>query len=417
MRIKELAKIANEYFIFYSVNKILAAISSILLVRYLSVNEYGFFSFILLVFGFIVTFSDLGIAESLAFFRYRAIQKNSKWHNYFYAIIKLRNKLFLISFILSITYIFLNLKKLEDDFTIIIINILLMGAGAWFLTYSNLMSYSFKLQKKFRNSYLIEFSNEFVKILIVLGLIFFGFITFVPAIFSIFMGSFISALLSFYFYKKLDNPNKNFHFIRKSSYVILKQNLPVLPGIIHFALQGPLLAWLALSYGSIRNVAEISALGRIGILFTALSGFIGSVFIPSLIQVKEKTLLRRIFLKGAFITFMLGVLMTIITFIMKDKILAIIGSNYSSLTSELLVVVITAIFWVWNGYLYSFNRAKGWVKNQHYSLILLIIAQLGMIKIFDLSITINLLIFSAITAFILIIFQIFIAWKGFLTER
>src|SRR5262245_18549070 len=59
---------------------------------------------------------------------------------------------------------------------------------------------------------------------------------------------------------------------------VLRYMLPTLPAAAYFAVQGPLVVWLSATFGGARNIAEVGALGRLGLVVGLFSGLTGTVF-------------------------------------------------------------------------------------------------------------------------------------------
>ena len=166
-RVGPLIRLATEYSAAHVAARGLAAISGLLLVRLLPVNEYGFYTLLLTAFGFICTFSDLGATETLSFFRRRAMLKGKSWRRYIDAVMRFRRMMFMFGFTASAAYILFTARHIEQATSNAVMGIVLMGLAAWFSIRSGIISYVLKLEQRFRPAYALELSNEVVKLLAV----------------------------------------------------------------------------------------------------------------------------------------------------------------------------------------------------------------------------------------------------------
>jgi O-antigen/teichoic acid export membrane protein len=415
-RASPLFRLATEYTAAHIAARLLAAISGIMLVRLLPVSEYGFYSLVLAAFSFICTFSDLGATETLSFFRWRAGKKNKPWIPYFHTVLRFRRTVFAFSFVASAAYIIYTGQHIGEDMQTIFAGIVLMGLAAWFAIHSGIISYVLKLEQYFRQAYAVELSNEATKLLAV-GLIWaFRLATAIAGMVSITVGAILAAILATRLlgqrFAKIGKPKQR--QIYQSRRLLLGQIMPILPGTMHFALQGLLITWLAAYYGSVVNVAEVGALGRIGVLIGVISGFTGTVFIPRLIAISDDALFIKRYLQWWVVMLVIGGIMMMFVWVYPEALLFLLGNSYSGLHMELIVVAATAVVWTWNGYVYGVNRARGWVKRQEYILFVLIAGQIGMFTYLEFSSTLDVLFFGMGTSLIWVTYQLGLNIAGFI---
>src|SRR5262249_17588718 len=132
---------------------------------------------------------------------------------------------------------------------------------------------------------------------------------------------------------------------------ILRYLLPTLPAALYFTVQGPLLVWLAATFGSVRTIAEVGAVGRLGLAGGLFSGLIGTVFVPRLARLTDdRTYLVRFLQFGAVLA-AVAAAMTVAAALVPDLFLFLLGPHYSGLRSELVLVVAGAGFSLLDGYL------------------------------------------------------------------
>lgn len=398
--------------------RLLAAISGLMLVRLLPINEYGFYTLLLAAFTFICTFSDLGATETLSFFRWRARKKNMPWMHYFHAVLRFRRTVFAFGFISSAVYVSLMGSHISEGALAIMAGLVLIGLSAWVSIHSGIISYVLKLEQRFRQAYAVELSNELAKLLTV-GLIWgLGFATALASMASISIGALVAVALAINLLGKAGvmpaqpSPQQ----IRRRNRSLLGQVVPTLPGAIHFAVQGLFATWLAAYYGSVVNVAEVGALGRLGVLISVIAGFTGTVFVPRLIAITDESLfLHRYLLWWVVITAFGGsILLTVWVF--PGVLLALLGDTYSGLHEELVVVSATAIVATWGSFAYAINRARGWVRLQPYSVPFIVAGQSVLFVLLDFSSTLGVLVFALGSFLIGFMYQLMINVFGFSSE-
>lgn len=414
-----LFRLASEYTAAQMAARSLAAISGLMLVRLLPVSEYGFYTLLLSVFTFICTFSDLGATESLSFFRRRASIKNKPWRHYFHAAIRFRRTIFLIGFIAGTVYILYTAKRIDQGVLSIFTGVFLMGLAAWFAIQSSIISYVLKLEQHFRKAYLLDIGNESVKLVSVFLIWILGAATALAGILSITAGALVTALLAWQIsqLKGSESLRSSSGRMRRSTLALLKQVVPTFPGSLHFALQGVLVAWLAVYYGSIGNLAEVGALGRIGVIVSIIAGFTSTVFVPRLIAITDESIFLKRYLMWCAVIGFTGVAILFAVWIFPEGLLFLLGQSYSGLHKELFITAATAVVGTWGGFAFNINRARGWVRYQSYSVPFIVVGQVVLFSLLDFSDTVGVLIFGLGTFFIGFIYQLLINFLGFSGNR
>lgn len=395
-RAAPLLKLAREYTAAHILARLMAAISGLILVRLLPVNEYGLYTLALTAFTFICTFSDLGATETLSFFRWRALKRNKPWVQYFHAVVRFRKTIFLFGFVAASLYVIASGRRVGTDWFPLLAGVLLMGLGAWFAIQSGINTYVLKLEQRFRAAYAVDISTEGVKLLGA-GLIWLlGLTTAIAGMVSIAVGALVAALLS---YKLLDQTGRaHIQTTRrradKNRRLLLSQILPTLPGSIHFALQGVLVAGLAAYFGTIENVAEVGALGRLGVLIGIIAGFTGSVFVPRLLAITDEKVFLRRYLQWWLTIIAFGLILLAAVAVFPNEVLWLLGGNYSGLYQELLISAATAVVASWLSYSFAINRARGWMRFQQYSVPYIVVGQIVLLMLLDMSSTSGVLWFA-----------------------
>lgn len=418
-RVAPLLRLASEYTAAHIAARLLAAISGLLLVRLLPVSEYGFYTLVLAAFTFICTFSDLGATETLSFFRWRGGKRNKTWMPYFHAVLRFRRTVFVLGFVCGAAYVLYTGRHVGEDMPTVFAGILLMGISAWFAIQAGIVSYVFKLEQRYRQAYAVELSNESAKLAIVLIIWAFGMATALAGLVSISLGALLAALLanSLLAGKGDMGAHTSKQQARRTNRVLLKQIAPTLPGSIYFSLQGVLVTLIAAYYGTVANVAEVGALGRLGALIGVLAGFTGTVFVPRLLAISDEKLFFRRYLLWWLVIFTIACLIMLAVWLFPSELLFLLGESYSGLHRELLVLAATAIVGMWGGFAWNISRARGWVKYHSCSVALTVICQIGMFFFLDFSTTLGVLLFGLGTLTVGFLYQLATNIAGFISLR
>ena len=143
---------------------------------------------------------------------------------------------------------------------------------------------------------------------------------------------------------------------------------PLAPIIVYTVFQGQLAILLLSFYANIRSIAEISALARIGQIFTVFmllnSFLIHPVFARSISRSDYITKLAWVMLWLAT----LSIVVLTSAFVVPEWWLVIVGDNYSDLTMELPIALATSLVTLVGATLYVIVIARGSTKWQSISI-------------------------------------------------
>lgn len=137
-----------------------------------------------------------------------------------------------------------------------------------------------------------------------------------------------------------------------------------LPGSTYYALLGQVTVWLLSIFGDSNSIAQLGALGRLAMVTSVASAVTVTLLVPRFARLpNERPLLLRRFLLmgiGMLAACLLGVGFAAL---FPAQILWILGSNYSDLQMELILVALTAAITLLGGLCVSLSFARGIVPN------------------------------------------------------
>jgi O-antigen/teichoic acid export membrane protein len=198
---------------------------------------------------------------------------------------------------------------------------------------------------------------------------------------------------------------------------VLRYLLPTLPSALYFALQGPLVVWLAASFGGTRQIAEVGALGRLGLVVSLFTGLVGIVFLPRLARISDDALYRRRYVQFGLALLAFSALLVLAAAAVPDALLAVIGAHYRGLRTELLVVMTTAGLGLVSSFAVGVNLARSWTRYQALAALLMAGSQLAFVLILNLESTWGVLVFGMLSAIVGLLLQLAIGLGGFVSPR
>jgi O-antigen/teichoic acid export membrane protein len=176
------------------------------------------------------------------------------------------------------------------------------------------------------------------------------------------------------------------------------------PNSIYYCIQSQLTIWLIGIFGSTTAVADVGALGRIGILFLMIASVMGNVVFPRFARVQDATILWKRYwqILGGFCV--IAGVMLVFTATFPQVLLWVLGPKYAHLEQELFLMILSSVLLSIMGVMWQLNVTRGWIISPWVLIPTAIATQVILIALLDLSKIRDVLllnIFATIPAFFL----------------
>jgi O-antigen/teichoic acid export membrane protein len=157
------------------------------------------------------------------------------------------------------------------------------------------------------------------------------------------------------------------------------------PNAVFYCLQGQLTVWLISVFGTTKNIAEVGALGRLGMVFSVISSVMASIVLPSFARCQEPSELRRRYFQviGGFCLMGLGLVSGAALF--PDQLLWILGNKYSNLRSELVLMMALSASSALIAAMWSMNASRAWIKFSWLNIPLTAVIQIVLLRTLPIS--------------------------------
>jgi O-antigen/teichoic acid export membrane protein len=174
-------------------------------------------------------------------------------------------------------------------------------------------------------------------------------------------------------------PDKEY---RRDILAIVKRQAPL---TIYFCLQGQIGIWLISIFGNVQRVAEVGALGRIGMIFAILISTTSALVVPRFARCQDPVTLRRRYAQILFGFAGLVGCGTLFSWLLPGSLLWLLGAKYNQLGSLVWLAVLATGTGSLAGLLYSLNVNKGWIPPAAIVIPVEILTQVILCFSFDLS--------------------------------
>ncbi len=170
---------------------------------------------------------------------------------------------------------------------------------------------------------------------------------------------------------------------------------PLVPGIVFTALQGQIGIVLITIFGRTKNIAEVAALGRLGVIFGVFTAYYTVIVEPYIARIHVDQLKLRYF-QIALTSFGFGILFTALAFLYPRLYLWLLGPKYHHLGAEIGWIVLYSSMGYIAGAFGSMNRARKWVYWSYtmMTIVAVIITQIISLFYLDLRTTHGVILFS-----------------------
>jgi O-antigen/teichoic acid export membrane protein len=412
-RLVQWTKILSAYFSAQGAVRLLGIVAGLLLINFMAVEEYALYTLAFSVVTFFHLLTDLGSTSSLVYFFHKATTEGEEFAPYAAAVESLRKLAFLLGGI-GVLAAF-PLTAGAKGFALP--EVLLVTAGivlvVWFQIDGAIRVLCLRLADRYGLSYRAEVAGGAVRLGLVALLVA---LAFLPAWLAVLTAAAGAAILA-----RIARPGRarspSGQDLRPYRRQVLRYLVPTLPSALYFSIQGPLVVWLAATFGGTRNIAEVGALGRLGMTISLFSGLASIVFLPRMAHITDERLYRRRYFQygGSLAAVALALLAA--AWLMPNLFLFLLGANYAGLDRELLLVVIGAGLTLVGGYAVGVNQARSWNRWQGAAVGLLVVAQALFVAVLDLSDTAGVLTFGMLSAAVGLGLQLAITWLGFVRPQ
>lgn len=393
-RVLRWTKLLSAYFSAQSAVQLLGFATGLLFINVLPVEEYALFTLAFSVVSFFAFVTDLGSTNSLVYFFHRAKSEGDEFAPYAAAVASLRRLAFgLGALVVLVAFPPAALAK-GFGVTETALAAAAIFLAVWFQIGASIRLLSLRLAGRYGHSYRAEIAGGLLRLLLAGAL---AALAWLSAWLAVATSAVMAATVS-WVARRGELPERRpaeglVPFRRQ----VIRYLLPTLPSALYFSIQAPLVVWLAATFGATRNVAEVGALGRLGMVVSLFTGLTGTIFLPRLANVTDEGLWRRRYFQYGAFHVAIALALVGAGLVAPDLFLLLLGDSYAGLHTELLLVMASAGLTLVDGYLVGVNHSRSWNRWQGWAVVVIAGAQVALVALLDLSTTAGVLTFGMLT--------------------
>jgi O-antigen/teichoic acid export membrane protein len=371
--------------------QILGFAAGILIVRQLPKREYAFYTIGNTMLATILLLADSGISSALSAIGGRVWRDNKRLGSLMNTALQLRRQLAVLTVLVVVPVLVWLLRQNGAHLleTVLLVLVVLAGSGLELIT--RIYSVALRLKSQIRQIQKQALVAAFMKLAVV-GVAIFVFFDAIVAILSVVIGYAVQFwMLRRWTARNIDKDAPKDEAMRSEIMSVIKKQAP---HSIYFCLQGQITVWLISIFGSADNVANVGALGRLAVLFMIVSSVSVEVILPAFSRIQSPDRLRRRFFQIVSGYVAISTLLMCVIIAFPRQILSVLGSQYSNLQSEGILMAASAVLAAIGGLLWTVNAARAWIVPPHILIPCTIVLQVVLVMILDLSTVRGVLLFS-----------------------
>lgn len=404
--------ILSAYFSAQTATQAAGMVAGLLLTRFMPLREFALYTLATSVVSFFTFVSDLGSTSSLVFFFHRAARAGGEFGDYLAAVLSLRRVAFALGAAgVAVAFPATALGKGFPRWDVVLATLGIL-ATAWFQIAASVRVLALRLGDRYGQSYRAEMAGGALRLAAALAMIAAALLRAWIAVAASALAAAAVARLA-----RPREPRAAAADLAPYRRQVLRYLLPSLPSALYFSVQGPLVVWLSATFGSTRNLAEVGALGRLGVILGMFSGLTGVVFLPRMARLTDDRLFLRRYLQFGALLLAVACGLFAVALAAPRLLLFVLGPHYSGLHRELLLVVASAGVTLLGGYAVGVNLSRSWNRWESAAVAVLIAAQACFVAVLPLGTTAGVLWFNLLSALVGLALQLAIAAAGFTRPR
>jgi len=412
-RALERAKMVGNFAFVQAMVQLIGFASGILLVRWLNQNEYAYFTIANTMQGTINILADMGISIGLISIGGRVWQDRYRFGQLITTAQHFRRKLGTLAILVVTPILYWLLKRngASNFYAAVLIGAILLGLLVQFSL--GVLSVVPRLRSDVSRIQTIDLTGAIARLIVLVSCM----LLFLNAGVAILVGS-MAFLLQYWMLRKyaaqvVDLSAPENAEDRAAIIGFIKNQAA---NAVFFCLQGQITIFLISFFGSrATSVAEVGALGRLAMIFTVMGQVLTNIFVPAFARCQIRTKLRLQYF--AIVASVAGCCATVIAAaaLFPNQFLFVLGSKYSHLQHELLLMVAGTVVNVLTGTIWFLNASKAWVAGAWLYIPLTLATQIALIPYTDFSNVSQVLVFGVISALPNLLLNMVLGYRGFRT--
>jgi O-antigen/teichoic acid export membrane protein len=407
------ARVVGKFAVVQGIVQMVGFLSGILLIRHLDQREYAYFTIANTMQGTLNTLADIGISVGLVSIGGRVWQDRNRFGQLIKTASNLRRKLGAIAAIVITPILFFMLVKngAPIPYTFVLIALVLAGLSVQLAL--GVLGVVPRLRSDIGWIQTIDLAGAAVRLLILVGLLY----LFLNSAVAVAVGS-ATLFLQYWMLRRYSARVIDFDAPENEEDRSAMQRFirHLAANAVFFCFQGQITIFLLGFFGRVNSIAEVGALGRLGMVFTVLTNLLTNVFGPAFARCQDPKRLRWQYaaIVGGVTAFSLVLIAAAALF--PGAFLFVLGAKYAHLERELLLMVGGAVVGALTGTFWTLNASKAWIAGSWLYIPLTVGTQILLIPMTDFSSVRSVLMFNLLSAVPNLVLNLALSIRGFRSQ-
>ena len=350
-----------EFALAQGVGQVAGMLCGLIFVRLMPTDQYALYALCLTTLAMVSVGSDLGVTGYLSYFWRRNMQEGGDGIESKLAAVRLlRLGLFTLALVAGGLSLFTAASSTSFPLATTLVCFGFLACTAYVQLHASIDLLVMRLEGRQRITYYCDAVGNLTRLCVASSAIVGGVATAWFGLASGLLGTLLTYVVVRRNSRKIAVARIN---VTKSDWLDIRGYLfPLLPSVLVFMIQDPLVLWFTATRAGATTVAEVFALGRIGAIWAMLGTFAYLVLTPRLASIVDNAR----FLKMATLSFaalcILSATAVCVCWFYPQLPLSLLGHRYSHLQSELVIAAATSTAMVLASFLILAGRVRGWVK-------------------------------------------------------
>jgi O-antigen/teichoic acid export membrane protein len=408
-RLIEWARLFASYSFVQAIAQGLGFLAGIMIVRSLKKEEYAYFMIVNTIGPVMNLLSDNGITTSLSAIGGKFWQDDRKMGSLVKTAMIFRRQLVLFSFLVATPVLIWMLLRNHASLATVAWLVPLTLVGVFFQLNTGVLTVVVNLRQQIGRMQSLVLVSVLPRLALIAVFVALGILNAPLAI----AAGCVALVVQFLFLQHWVKPQIDWHAppdaeFRRDILILVKKQAPL---TIYFCLQGQIGIWLISIFGNAHGVADVGALGRIGMIFSILISATSALVIPRFARCQDPARLRSLyaFILSAFAGIL--VLGTLFAWLFPLPLLWLLGAQYAKLGGLVWLAVLATGTSSMAGLLYALNVNKGWIPPAAITIPVEIIIQIILCVSFDMSSVRGILLISVLGPIIPTLINLFVGMR------
>lgn len=338
-------------------------VSGILILRFLSVEEYAYYTLLNSMLGTMTNLADGGISTGVMSESGKCWRDREKLGRVLATGMKLRKQFAIASLLVSLPILYYLLQDKGLPWWQSLLMILSVGPAFWAALSGSLLSVVPKLHQDIDDLLKINVSINVVRLLVTIPAI-----LIFPLSGVAILGSGVGQVFGNFKLRKLsaekadwDSPSDP-----EARKAILNTVKRILPGTLYYCISGQIVVWLVAIFSTTESLAQIGALSRLVMVLTLVKMVANMLILPRYARLPDvKRLVVPRFYQVMLILVTICSSIVLFAGFFPNVCLWILGKNYADLEYELVLMITSGCLSMLSGMAYHLTSSRGIIPNPY----------------------------------------------------